>query len=575
MKLFDDIASNKILLFAGAVFVLFFSALCGLFLESRSLYEDVSFLNENGFAFHLQKIESDDAIHLFCVDSAEPVKDELVLDANGGKITFTSADGTVHTYSSGEKIASDILETAVSCKIISGLNFFAYENDFIFHKWNGLPTISISLKRGNLEDISEEKGLWSTAGYSVWDKEGNQLSDSDCEVKVHGNTTFFNPKKSFDMKMDEITPLLGMEGAKRWVLISNYEDPSFVKNAVAYSIQQKMGCEFATEMQFVNVYFNDKFQGLYLLLQRPAGGSVSFTLQKEPQEDQSYMLELCGLLTYLETPNRFETERRYIKVRYPDALGNQLDSLTEYIREAESALYMDNGEDEDAYLSYFDKESFAIHYLIHDFLKNYEAELSSQYLYLKVGEKIKSGPAWDFGGTMYTPYDTPLDGAELLHIKSMKEYPKVEDNMWFQELDCHADFHDYMKNIYLNEFYPNAKQAVSEFEEITAAEIMATANLDHSMWKANELSFTENMEYTTDWMMNRLDFLYEYYSHEEEYCLVTFKSQVRYDAIYPVKKGSNLAWIPEEGIWQDNAGNKAEKDMIIDGDIVFYNIQEE
>ena len=64
-----------------------------------------------------------------------------------------------------------------------------------------------------------------------------------------------------------------------------------------------------------------------------------------------------------------------------------MDSLTNYVREAESALYMDNGEYEKAYLSYFDQDSFATHYLIHDFLKNYEAELSSQYVYLKVGEK--------------------------------------------------------------------------------------------------------------------------------------------------------------------------------------------
>ena len=136
----------------------------------------------------MQKIESDDAIHLFCVGSAEPAKDELVLDADGGSITFTSADGTAHTYQSGEKLDTDILEAAVSCKIDSGINLFSYENAFYFHKSEGLPTVAIQLKRGSLEDISEEKGLWSNAGYSVWDKEGNRLSDSDCEVKVHGNT---------------------------------------------------------------------------------------------------------------------------------------------------------------------------------------------------------------------------------------------------------------------------------------------------------------------------------------------------------------------------------------------------
>lgn len=70
---------------------------------------------------------------------------------------------------------TDILEAAVSCKIDSGINIFSYENAFYFHRSEGLPTVAIQLKRGSLEDISEEKGFWSNAGYSVWDKEGNHL----------------------------------------------------------------------------------------------------------------------------------------------------------------------------------------------------------------------------------------------------------------------------------------------------------------------------------------------------------------------------------------------------------------
>lgn len=573
MKLFDNIISNKILLFICAVGVIAFSVFSGLFLESKSLYENVKFVRDNGFAFGLQKIESDDAIHLFCANS-NALDENLLFEGNGGKITFTLADGTIQKYESGDKINTDVLEAAVFCKIFWGNNIFAYANDFSFHKWEGLPTISIALKRGSLEDISDAKGLWSSADYSVWDAKGNEISDSNCDVKVHGNTTFFYPEKSFDIKMDEATPLLNMEGAKRWVLVSGYDDPSFTKDAVAYSIQQKMGCEYATEMQFVNVYVNDEFQGLYWLVQKPEGGSIPTTFKDNKKED-FYLLELCGLLVYLEDPNRIDTDRRYIKVRYPDALGDKLYDLADYVKEAESALYMDNGEAENAYLSYFDTESFAIHYLIHDFLKNYEAELCSQYVYFSKGEKIKSGPAWDFGGSMDMTYDTPLHGADLLHIKAMKEYPKVEDNMWFQELDCHEDFHAYLKELYIKEFYPKAKQAVSEFKENTVEEIRAAADLDNYMWGASEQSFTENMEYTTDWMMNRLDFLYEYYSHEEEYCLVTFKTQLRYDSIYPVKRGTGLGWIPDEGTWKDNSGICAEKEMIIDRDIVFYNIEEE
>lgn len=575
MRLFDDIFSNKIMMYLCAFGAFFFSVFCGLFIESRTLYENACFMNQSGMVYNLQTIEKDDAVHLFCVVPDVVEEDELLFEASGGRITFVLSDGTMHKFESGDKINTGILDEAIFCKIDSKYSIFAYENEFYFHKWSGLPTVSVDLKRSSLEKISTRKGLWCNADYTVSDINGMYVHNGTCEVRVHGNTTFFNPKKSLDMKMEKVTPLLGMDGGTRWVLISNYEDQSFVKNAVGYNLQQQMGCEYAPETQFVNVYVNGQFQGLYLLVERPDGGSVSFTKQDELQVKQdSYMLELCGRLTYQESPIGFETKRRYVTIRYPDAIGNKLEALSDYVERAESALYMDNGEEEKDYLAYFDLESFSVQYLLQEFMKNYDTELNSQYICLRDGEKINAGPAWDFGLAMYTPCTTPLEGAELLHIEALNDEPKVAGDMWFGTIDSHEEFHELMKKIYNDEFYPKAKRVVNEFKESTAKEIRATADMDSFIWNMSSDTFTDKMEHTTDWMIKRLDFLHEYYSNEEEYCILTYKTGERFDVVYPIRKGSKLEWIPNNGTWKDEFGVYVQEGIMVGEDMTFYRIEE-
>ena len=574
MKIFEDLFLNRIMLFVGALVAFFFSLFCGLMVESKTLYENVRFSRDNGMTFGMQIIENDDTVHLFCVASEREEEEQLTFEADGGRITFSLSDGTVHRYESGDKIETEVLKEAVFCKIDSRFGIFAYENDFCYHEWSGLPTVSIDLKRSSLEDISVQKGLWCYADYVVSDVDGEQIHNGNCEVKVHGNTTFFYPKKSLDMKMEEITPLLGMEGGKRWVLISNYEDPSFMKNVVAYELQQKMGVEYGPDAQFVNVYVNDCFQGLYLLVERPDGGSVTFTLQGEAQEAaESYMLELCGELTYLESTSGFETNHRYVTIRYPNIIGDKKDALANYVQKAESALYMENGENDKEYLEYFDAESFAIQYLMQEFMKNYDTELNSQYIYLTDGGKIKAGPAWDFGISMYKPYDTPMDGADLLHIESLVDEPKVAGDMWFGAIDSHEEVHELINQIYTEEFYYKAKQVV-EYYNAYSSELAAAADKDAYLWGINSEAFVDRATYTTDWMMKRLEFLYDYYMNEEDYCLVTFKTGLRYDAVFPVKIGDRLGWVPSEGTWQEESGIKAQEGILIENDMIFHRIEE-
>ena len=286
------------------------------------------------------------------------------------------------------------------------------------------------------------------------------------------------------------------------------------------------------------------------------------------------MLELCGRLTYLESLSGFETKHRYVTVRYPDAIENNMDPLSDYVQKAESALYMENGESDATYLMYFDTASFAVQYLLQEFMKNADTELNSQYIYISNGGKIKAGPGWDFGLGMYAPCDTPLGGADLLHIKSLNDYEKIVGDMWFETMDSHEDFHELTRKMYIEEFYHKAKKIVESYREIFLNEFKAAADMDSCIWGASSDPFIERMELTAAWMNKRLDFLYEYYQNEKEYCLVTFKTEFRFDIVFPVKRGSRLGWIPDEGIWRDESGMSAREEITVVSDMEFYRIEE-
>ena len=222
-----------------------------------------------------------------------------------------------------------------------------------------------------------------------------------------------------------------------------------------------------------------------------------------------------------------------------------------------------------SFLGRRDAESFAVQYLMQEFMKNYDTELNSQYVFISDGGKINAGPAWDFGISMYSPYDTPMNGAELLHIESLIDEPKVAGDMWFGAIDSHEEVHELIKKIYTEEFYYKAKRIVEEYKDY-ADELAVAANMDACLWTTSSNTFTEEAANSTDWMLKRLDFLYDYYLNEEEYCLVTFKTGLRYDAVLPVKRGDNLGWIPSEGTWKDESGINAQEGILIEKDMIFF-----
>ncbi|KAA6311804.1 hypothetical protein EZS27_037142, partial [termite gut metagenome] len=87
-------------------------------------------------------------------------------------------------------------------------------------------------------------------------------------IRGRGNSTWNYPKKPYRLKFDKKTSLFGLGAAKSWVLLANYQDPTFITNTVALELGSRIGFAFTNHTNHVELFLNKKYQGSYVLTEQ-------------------------------------------------------------------------------------------------------------------------------------------------------------------------------------------------------------------------------------------------------------------------------------------------------------------
>ena len=299
-------------------------------------------------------------------------------------------------------------------------NYLGSDNDIyrinIETENNVFPTNKENYVKGNL-NITEQN-----ANKVVF--EGASMG-----IRLRGNSTLEAKKKAFRVKFDKKQSLFGLTKAKSWVLLANYFDKSNVRNYLAYILANKMSnLDFQPSSIFVDVYFNNQYQGLYLLCEQMEAkeGRVDITDNVSERGIDSFFLEAdaravdeySGYAGSCYLDSMFDY---HVALKYPDAddyleaLENQMSTNEKTAKEA--LEFIDQYEKDinwlDKFLKtverkitnhtnyedYIDVDSFIDYYLIEELFKNLDVGYASQYYYIDQSEefpKLKCGPVWDF-----------------------------------------------------------------------------------------------------------------------------------------------------------------------------------
>lgn len=133
-----------------------------------------------------------------------------------------------------------------------------------------ISTMYIDTQSGNMDYIHETKGNKESGIATVYTSDGKlDFAGSLDFIKGRGNSTWTAwPKKPYNIKLSQEANLLNMGSAQEWVLLAEYTDISCMKNKIAYEVAQTVGLTYTPDCDWIDLYINGKYAGLYLLCER-------------------------------------------------------------------------------------------------------------------------------------------------------------------------------------------------------------------------------------------------------------------------------------------------------------------
>ena len=89
------------------------------------------------------------------------------------------------------------------------------------------------------------------------------------KIRGRGNSTWaWYPKKPYRIKLDQSSPMMGMEKGKDWVLLADFRDITHLMNNVAFTLAHELELPHANHSRYVNLILNEQDMGLYMLTEQ-------------------------------------------------------------------------------------------------------------------------------------------------------------------------------------------------------------------------------------------------------------------------------------------------------------------
>ena len=156
----------------------------------------------------------------------------------------------------------------------------------IYAAVESLPRLDIT----TLNDFSLiGKDNWVSANFSLTlgtKKYSSGEFSGSGYVKGRGNLSWTQPQKPYSIKLEQKTSLLDIPATKRYAIVASYSDPSLMRNLVTYKAGALLsGMDYVPKCEFVDVYFNGEYNGIYILIERPGIESTKIDIDEADESD--------------------------------------------------------------------------------------------------------------------------------------------------------------------------------------------------------------------------------------------------------------------------------------------------
>lgn len=523
----------------------------------------------------------------------------------------TSADG--FTLQSGDILPQTCMENGSvwHAQILGKNEKILEEGELVIYCGGETATLYINTESGSLDALNADRSVRENCRYLICRPDGSRDSSGSGEIHGRGNSSWKEDKKQYSLNLSSDTSILGMESSRKFALIANTSDPSFLRNKITCDLAALTGMPASPQTAYVNVYFNGFYHGLYLMAQRPnaKGGSVHIarleeknraaagtgTDGQEQAEDfkkvtivdddgleihassqeripdnisGGYLLEMDA--RYEDEDYWFSTNRHHFVVKYPEAVPvKECQYIAAYLREAETALYSRDGINPDTGKSwdqYFDTDSWAAMYLMQDFMAQWDVESFSFFVFKDADDPLLyCGPVWDFDLSMGA---TGI--GKLPNVMRQSIWLRDHREGWLTELEKFPSFTAALETLAGDRFFPLLEEYLREDSSLSvpgAEEYRRTlgpsVTMDAARWGGSD-HFEAESEKLLSWLQDRADFWQGIRDNPSAYCKVTLRYGFNDMDIY-LPRGEEIGFVPTEEYGEHLYSSFREKYGSIDG----------
>ncbi len=379
-----------------------------------------------------------------------------------------------------------------------------------------VATLYIDTASGSMENIHNDKNYEERASVRLLTKSGVvDHSDELGALKGRGNYTWLCEKKSYVLTLSEAGNLLDMGDATKWILLANPTDETNLNNKLVFDLAGRVGSVWTPECQYVDVFLNGEYNGLYLLAEKVEAGTERLNINTQ-SGDFLCTVDLKDRWDTLSNP--FSTQSgRTVELCEPK---NLTDETIEKVNQFEQALF--SGADINSG-SNIDLDSWVRRYLIDEISGNIDSDIASSYFYYSDG-KFYAGPIWDydmtFGNNVRNKYPNAL-------IAKHRFKSSIMESPYYDAFYENETFYNRMVKIYQTDFLKELDRLINGGIKELADSIECAKKMNSLRWSGmfqrlcNENStIPMTVDMKIDYLKTRVKFLNDIWLDGTEYCTV-------------------------------------------------------
>lgn len=437
---------KKIIAFVLAAVMAFSAfAVCGVAAETPAIsnvYVEQKDLNSDDADRKVNWYEANGEYYLFIPSSVNYLFADFVVESTKDVyidgVRYTESQKLFQVFENKNKITLAAGDEEYKLNVING---------------SEIASIFITTESGSLDYIHKDKSNKESGYIEIVDASGVAVYDGELDqIKGRGNSTWNNPKKPYNIKLEEKANLFGMGKSKKWSLLANYGDASLLRNSAVFSAGQKTGVPYTPMGVSCDVYINNNYEGVYLLSTRVEVDKTRVNIDnlddvneeicQEFYENKDFDMdtlkrggkygkyagllegtmkwvniptpanaantaETGGYIIEMELANRYEgeisgfvtTRSQPFTMKSPEyASEAQMGYISDYYQRFEDAVFAENGKNSkgEDYKDLADFDSLVSYYVISEWAANMDSGLTSTYFFKPADDKLYAGPLWDY-----------------------------------------------------------------------------------------------------------------------------------------------------------------------------------